>query len=215
VALLLLQMKNNTISITVPLIVLTMGAALNRLPAQEQLSREEALKYAYAVSVNLEQLQGTPIATDVDLKRPVVLRDGEYGGMFLPEAKLTAEAITKAGDKVIPIGQLWLHKLTPIQDGQGIASERLRMAKVTGADGTEVQVPQCTLGMRRNGAGSLELVLYGKSTEPLLAVPVSAAGEKAGQGIVLEAVRDDNGGQLTVTLFGKYKAKLSFTELEA
>jgi len=214
VALLQLQMNNNIVSIKLPLIIIILGTAFNRLPAQEQLPREQALKYAFAVSVNLEQLQGTPIATDVDLKRPVVLRDGEYGGMFLPEAKLTAEAIGKAGDKVVSIGQLWLHKLTPMRDGQGIASEKLRMAKVTGEDGTEVQVPQCALGMCRNAAGSLELLLYGKGTEPVLAVPVSAAGGKAEQGIVLEAERGDNGGQLTVTFFGKYKAKLSFTALE-
>ena len=35
------------------------------------------MKYAYAVSLKLGQLQGTPIATEVDLKRPVVVRDGE------------------------------------------------------------------------------------------------------------------------------------------
>lgn len=198
-----------------PLIALTLGTAFNHLSAQEQLPREEALKYAYAVSVNLDQLQGTPIATDVDLKRPVVLRDGEYGGMFLPEAKLTAETIAKAGGKVAPIGQLWLHKLTPMQDGQGFATDKLRMAKVSDQDGTEIQVPQCTLGIRRNAAGSLELLLYGKSTEPLLTTPVSAEEEKAGPGIVLKAERTDNGGQLTIILFGKYKAKLSFTALEA
>lgn len=208
-------MKNNIISIKLPLILLTLGAALNSLPAQEQLPREQALKYAYAVSLNLEQLQGTPIATDVDLKRPVVLSDGEYGGMFLPEAKLTAETIANAKDKVVPIGQLWLHKLTPMQDGQGIVSEKLRMAKVTDQDGVEIRVPQCTLGIRRNAAGSLELLLYGKGTEPLLAVPMSSAGEKAGPGIVLEAERVNNAGQLTVILFGKYKAKLSFTDPEA
>jgi hypothetical protein len=208
-------MKNNIISIKLPLILLTLVAALNSLPAQEQLPREQALKYAYAVSLNLEQLQGTPIATDVDLKRPVVLSDGEYGGMFLPEAKLTAETIANAKDKVVPIGQLWLHKLTPMQDGQGIVSEKLRMAKVTDQDGVEIRVPQCTLGIRRNAAGSLELLLYGKGTEPLLAVPMSSAGEKAGPGIVLEAERVNNAGQLTVILFGKYKAKLSFTDPEA
>ena len=207
-------MKKNIISIELPLIILTLGTALNRLPAQEQLPREEALKYAYAVSLNLEQLQGTPIATDVDLKRPVVLKDGEYGGMFLPEAKLTAETVAKAGDKVVPIGQLWLHKLTPMKDGQGVAPEKLRMAKISTPDGNEVQLPQCALGMRRNAAGSFELLIYGKTAEPLVAVPVSATGDKAGAGITLEAERVDNGGQVTVILFGKYKAKLSFTALE-
>jgi hypothetical protein len=206
-------MKNHIISIQLPLIILTLGSALNHLAAQEQLPREQALKYAYAVSVNLEQLQGTPIATDVDLKRPIVLKDGEYGGMFLPEAKLSAEGIAKASDKVAPIGQLWLHKLTPMLDNQGIGSEKLRMAKVTDDDGIEVQVPQCTLGIRRNATGALELLLYGKGTEPLVATPVSAAGEKTEQGIALQAERDYSGGELTITLFGKYKAKLSFTEL--
>src|SRR6187399_1618381 len=119
-ALFLLQMKNSIISIKLPLLILTLGTSLNQLSAQEQLPREQALKYAYAVSVNLEQLQGTPIATDVDLKRPIVLKDGEYGGMFLPEAKLTAEGVAKISDKVAPIGQLWLHKLTPMVDNQGI-----------------------------------------------------------------------------------------------
>jgi hypothetical protein len=212
-ALFLLQMKKNLFSIKLPLIILTLGTALNHLPAQEQLPREEALKYAYAVSVNLEQLQGTPIATDVDLKRPTVLKDGEYGGMFLPEAKLTAEGIAKTSDKVAPIGQLWLHKLTPMLDNQGISAERLRMAKVTDQDGIEVRVPQCTLGMRRNATGALELLLYGKGTEPLVTAPVSAAGDKTEQGISLEVERDYSGGELTITLFGKYKAKLSFTEL--
>jgi hypothetical protein len=166
-ALFLLQMKNSIISIKLPLLILTLGTSLNQLSAQEQLPREQALKYAYAVSVNLEQLQGTPIATDVDLKRPIVLKDGEYGGMFLPEAKLTAEGVAKISDKVAPIGQLWLHKLTPMVDNQGIGSEKLRMAKVIGEDGTEVQLPQCTLGIRRNAAGALELLLYGKGKEPL------------------------------------------------
>ena len=212
-ALLLLQMNSHIISKKLPLIILTLGAALNQLPAQEQLPREQALKYAYAASVNLEQLQGTPIPTDVDVKRPIVLVDGEYGGMFLPEAKLTAEGIAKTSDKVAPIGQLWLHKLTPMVDNQGIGSEKLRMAKVTGEDGTEVRVPQCTLGVRRNASGTLEVLLYGKGTEPLVTAPVSAATDKAGQGITLARERDYSGGELTITLFGKYKAKLSFTEL--
>ena len=212
-ALLLLQMNSHIISKKLSLIILTLGAALNQLPAQEQLPREQALKYAYAASVNLEQLQGTPIPTDVDVKRPIVLVDGEYGGMFLPEAKLTAEGLAKTTDKVAPIGQLWLHKLTPMVDNQGIGSEKLRMAKVNDEDGTEMRVPQCTLGVRRNAAGTLEVLLYGKGPEPLVTAPVSAATDKAGQGITLAVERDYSGGELTISLFGKLKAKLSFTEL--
>ena len=65
--------------------------------AQERLPREEALKYAFIVSANLKEMLNTPIPTDPDVKRPVALRDGDYGGMVLPEAKLTAEKLAKAG----------------------------------------------------------------------------------------------------------------------
>jgi hypothetical protein len=79
---------------------------LHLASAQERLAREKALKYALLVSVDLKQLQGTPIPTDMDLKQPVVVYEGDHGGMLLPEAKLTSEAFAKAGDKIVPIGQL-------------------------------------------------------------------------------------------------------------
>ena len=65
--------------------------------AQERLPREEALKYAFFVSVNLKEMLKTPIPTDPDVKRPVVLREGDYGGMVLPETKLTAETLAIGG----------------------------------------------------------------------------------------------------------------------
>jgi hypothetical protein len=133
--------------------------------------------------------------------------------MFLPEAKLTSETIAKATDKILPLGQLWLHKLTPARDGEGVAPEKLRLAKVEGEDG-EVVVPQCTVGLRRTAGGSLELVVLGNSTEPLVKVPVTLVEGKSQPAIVLDAERDGSGGLVTLTLFGKYKAQLSFAVFE-
>lgn len=180
--------------------------------SQEQLSRAEALKVAFAVSLDLPQLQGTPIPTDVDLKRPIALRDGDYGGLFLPEAKLTAQAIANAGEQPQAVGQLWLHKLTPMRDGQPIYSDRLRMARVD-FDGDTVRVPQCTVGVRRNG-GKLELVLLGKTTEPLVVATLKEINGSASEPFRFEAERDYSGGTATLTLFGKYRAEMVFTELE-
>ena len=86
------------------LIALTVLMTLHLASAQERLPREEALKYALLVSVDLKQLQGTPIPTDVDVKQPVVVYEGDHGGMLLPEAKLSSEALAKAGDKMYPSG---------------------------------------------------------------------------------------------------------------
>ena len=48
----------------------------------------------------------------------VALRDGEYGGMVLPECKLTVGAIAQAGKEPVPVGQLWMLRLAPLNDGQ-------------------------------------------------------------------------------------------------
>ena len=70
-------------------------AGLTTIQAQEQLSRQDALKYAFIVSADLPAMLKTPIPTDPDVKRPVAMRDGEYGGMVLPESKLGPEALPR------------------------------------------------------------------------------------------------------------------------
>ena len=64
--------------------------------AQDKLPREQALKYALVASGNLKEMLNTPIPTDPDVKRVVVVRDGDYGGMLLPEAKLSAAGCARA-----------------------------------------------------------------------------------------------------------------------
>lgn len=194
------------------LLIVALLGGLQLANAQEQLSREQALQLAFVAGLDLAQLQGTPIPTDVDLKRPIALREGEYGGLFLPEAKLSAQCIAGAGDKVVPIGQLWLHKLTPKQDNQPVYSSKLRMAKVE-LEGDTVQVPQCTLGVRKTSAGQIQLLVFGKTAEPIVTVPVSTANSGSADGVTLKAERDYSGGTVTLCLFGKYKAELEVTEL--
>ena len=193
--------------------IIALTGILQLANAQEQLPREEALKLAFAAGLDLAQLQGTPIPTDVDLKKPIALREGEYGGLFLPEAKLNAQTIANAGEKVVPIGQLWLHRLTPVQNSQPVYSEKLRMAKVY-LEGGEVRVPQCTLGVRKTSAGKLEMLVFGKTAEPVATFPVTSVETQSKESITMEAERDYSGGTATVVLFGKYKAQLAFTELE-
>ena len=72
--------------------------------AQEPLSRQEALKGAFIVSVDLAAMLKTPIPTDPDVKRPVAARDGDYAALVLPESKLSADVFAKAGKEAAPVG---------------------------------------------------------------------------------------------------------------
>jgi hypothetical protein len=195
------------------ILTIALLATLQWVSAQEKLSREESLKYAFLVAADLKQLQETPIPTDVDVKRPVAIQDGEFGGMVLPEAKLSSEAIAKAADKVVPVGQLWLLKLTPMRDGEAIASSKLRLITLN-HEGDQATVPQCALGVQRNSSGSLELLLFGKGQEPVLRVPLKTMDAKQDLPIDLSAERESDSGKVTLKILGKYTATISVTALE-
>jgi hypothetical protein len=196
------------------LITLTLFTSLQLISAQEKLSREEALTYARIVSVDAQQLNGTPIVTDVDPEQPVALKDEDYyGGMVLPQKGLKPETLDRAGQTAVPIGQLWLRKLTPMRDGEAVSRDNLRIVTVN-AEGEEVRVPQCALAIRRNAGGALELLVFGKGKEPLLTAALKPLKATQSLPIDLEAQRDWDSGKLTLKILGKYQATISVTELE-
>ena len=182
-------------------------AVLVPLQGQERLPRQEALKYAFFLSVDLKQLLDTPIPTDPDVKRPVALRDGEYGGLLLPESKLTVEALTKVGKEVAPVGQLWMVKVAPMKDGQVIPARRMKEVEVRAGSESGMAFC-CALGTQKDPNGALELLVYGKDKEPLLRVPLKAVTSQKSLETPcdLTSARKDDGAELTLTLLGKYEA---------
>ena len=195
--------------------IVTLGllAALHPSFAQEKLSLEDSLPYARAVSADTRQLNGTPLATEVDAEQPVVITDDPYGGMVLPQKNLKLETIAQAGETAVPVGQLWLRRLTPMNEGEPVAQDRLRLVTVR-SQGEEVTAPQCALGVRRNAGGKLELLVYGKGREPVLTVALKPLDATQSAPLDLEAERDGDAGKLTLKILGKYQATMSVTELD-
>jgi hypothetical protein len=196
------------------IIVLTLLIGLPLVQAQERLSNEQALRLAKLVGADTNQLRGTPISTSVDLDKPVALRDGEFGGLLLPEAKLTAEVLAKTGEQIVAIGQLWLRGLTPVRNGEAVSEASLRIATVKTKDGEEVKAPQCALGVRRAAGGELELLVYGKDKEPLLKVALTKIDAKQESPLDMDAERGDEAAQVRLKILGKYEAKFKVTQLE-
>ena len=186
-------------------------AGLTAAQAQEQLSRQESLKYAFIVSANLASMLQTPIPTDPDVKRPVALRDGDYGGMVLPEAKLTAEVFSRASKDVAPVGQLWLLKLVPMNEGQPVPASKLRMVEARSED-AQATVPCCALGVRKDGNGGLELLVFGKDKEPVLRAPMHSLSRAQENPIDMSAERKEEGGLIFLRFLGKYEASFMVTD---
>lgn len=201
----------NTMKPIIPTLALL--ATLQMANAQERLPREEALRYAAAVTANAGQLTGTAIATSVDPGQPVALSDGEYGGLVLPQKGLTAERIAALQDQeVAPLGLLWLYRLAPLRYGQPVAADKLRLVTVY-ADGDYATVPQCALGVRRTSNSELEMVVFGKNAEPILAVPLKASNTAQATPLDMTATRDYDAGRVTIKILGRYQATFGVTEL--
>ncbi len=186
----------------------------NWASAQESLSREEALKYALATHMNLAALKSAPVKVDADLKYAVGAKEGEYGVLLIPECKLTANRMAKAGDKVVPVAQLWTHRLAPKNGDTVVAKDSLNLVSVTGPDG-EVSVPLFILGVRSKADG-LELLIYGKDKEPLVTVPMKSIDTKQEAPIELTASKEgDEAGRITLKFRGKYEASFLVTDPDA
>jgi hypothetical protein len=193
------------------LIVAVLLTGLLAVQAQEQLSREEALKYAFFASSDLKAMLKTPIPTDPDIKRPVGVKDGDHGGMVLPESKLSADTFAKAGKEATSVGQLWLLKLAPVNEGVVVSQSRLRMVHVSAGD-QEADAACCALGVRKDANRGLELLIYGKDKEPLTRVPMKSISGQQDNPIEMSCEREGDNGLVTLKFLGKYAVTFAVTE---
>ncbi len=204
--------KRSPLSLKSIFLVSAAIAALSAAQAQEQLSRSEALKYAFIVSANLGEMLKTPIPTDPDVKRPVAAREGEYGAMVLPETKLNLAAFAKPGKEGVAVAQLWLLKLVPMNDGQPVSSDKLRLVSVNSEEGY-AKVPCCALSVRNQpDSDDLELLVYGKDKKPVLTVPLKTISRSQENVVDMVAERKDDGGLLMLRFLGKYEASFMVTD---
>lgn len=179
--------------------------------AQERLPREEALKYAFAVSLNLKEMLNTPIPTDPDVKRPVAMKQENHGGMILPETKLSPQTFANAGEESKPVGQMWLVNLVPVSAGQPVPVSQQRMVHVS-ALGQDVDAACCALAVAKKDGGGLELLVYGKDKTPLLHVPLKAISLAQENPIEASGEVNAEGAEVTLRFVGKYEATFVVTE---
>jgi hypothetical protein len=195
------------------LIAAVLLTGLLAVHAQEKMSREETLQIAFFTSLDLKAMLNTPIPTDPDVKRPVAIKDGDYGGMVLPEAKLSADTFVNAGKEAKSVGQIWLRGLAPMNAGEVVPASKLRTVHVN-AMGQEADAVCCALGVDKDANGGLELLVYGKDKEPVTRTALKSISGQQDNPIELSAERKDDSGVLTLKFLGKYEATFSVTAPE-
>jgi hypothetical protein len=183
-----------------------LAADPNRLP------QEDARAFARPCVERAAQLTDLPLKAEVDADKPCAVRGEGGGAMAIPDKSLTADRLAKVGKEVVPVGQLWLRKWTPVRDGKPVPDDQLRIVTVR-LDDKDRPMPLLLLGVRAKGdKGDLELLAYTNEGEPLLALPLTKVEAGEDLPVELEWRRGDKvADSLTITLLGRRQAVLKIT----
>ncbi len=191
------------------LMALTAGACL--VSAQENIPQEEAERFALKLIEQTAGLQNAQLKIEPDASKSTGFKASNVGMMLVPDKNLTEEALDLIGKEPLPLGQLWLRNIAPARNGKVTPPSKLRPITIT-ADNREHHVTLYLLGVRKN-AETLELVVYGKEKEPLLALPLKKAPASHQLPIEVSAEKkEEKAGELTFNVLGRYQATLTVME---
>ena len=182
---------------------------------QESIPLEEAQKGAQLLSSAAGQLADAPVVIDGNVDKPFAAKAGGVGLLIIPDKALTAEKLSSAGTTVTPIGQLWMKDVSVAVNGRAPSKDNVRGYVVRAGD-NDLNVQLYLVGVVKNSAGRVEVVVYGKGKEPLLhttleksttgpkEMPIELAGKK----------NDENTGTLTLLLPGNFQADIVVVKAE-
>lgn len=185
------------------LLFVSVGLACAQEP--EKVPPDQVQKIATKIIEQLGDLADAQIKVDPDPDQGDALKAGEVGLLVLPDKKLTAEMISKAGEQIVPVGQLYLKQIAPAKGGKATPNGLLRIVTISEKD-QEHKLPLCLLGARKRD-GKLELVIFGKGKEPINLVTLRESQSSSSAPIEVSGKKqDDESASITLSILGKYKA---------
>ena len=189
------------------LLLLTALCAALTVRAQEKVPAEEVQKIARRVLEASGETGNAQVKIAPDADKADALRAGDVGILVMPDKKLAAEALEKAGADYVAVGHLYFKGLAPVKDGSVTANDKLRFLSFDDK-GNTIRIPLCLLGARKHD-GQLELAVFGNDKTPLLHVPLRKSDRSGSVPIEISGEkRGEDAGELTLNVLGKYEAKL-------
>jgi hypothetical protein len=190
-----------------PLLALLLTASLTS--AQENVPLADAQKYAQILADSAKALTDLPLVCELALDKPAAIRAGEAGVLVIPDKRAAADKFAKAGKDAVPLGHLWLRNVAPVKDGNPLPNADQRSVKVRSGDST-AEAQLFVLAVRRNAADKLELLVLGKTKEPVLTLPLEKSTVTSDAPIQIQGRKTgEASGVLTLIFFGQHQAELT------
>jgi hypothetical protein len=179
--------------------------------AQERIPDDEAERYAKLLVDEAKKLTNLPFSLECDPTKPVGLHAEEYGAMAIPAVALSAEKLKAIPKDGLPVGQLWMRKLTLQAASANIPTSDLRVVPIT-IDGTELNVSLFLLSVHKTDDDKLELRVYGKGEKPLQKLELKALATPSTESVdridLQGKHRDDDTADLVLKIVSAFEATL-------
>lgn len=175
---------------------------------------EEAQKAARHVVDSAGTISDLPVKFEADFAKPSALHAGKAGIMVIPDVNFTTNALAKANDKPLSVGQLWMIGGAVAKEHKVLPNAKLRLVTVRQND-KDARVQLYHLALSKSEKDGLQLSVYGSGEEPVLRVPLKSIVKEQDLPLELKgAKQDEETGLLTISLLGKYSAELTLMKQE-
>ena len=171
----------------------------------KRLESDKVGKIASTLVAATSGMTDLPVKVTPDVQRAMGLVAQDRGGVLVPDSRLTAEALKKVDQDVLPIGLLFLHRITPSVAEQTIATDQHRQVTVT-IDDKSVTVFVLPLAVTRV-ANRLVLLVYTNRKEPAVVTTLVDFNESKELPLEMEArPTQDQRATLLLSILGRHRA---------
>lgn len=176
--------------------------------AQFPSRNPEVTKLAREITKAAGKLKNAPFHTELDFSGGTIYAQKSVGALLIPSKEASRERIDDVGTKTLPLGEVWFHESRPsTRRFQRFTDSQLHIANVIVGEKNE-KFRGLILGIRRNGSGPRELLVYGTAKRPLLQLPIKSVPLHQRHPIDLSASSNNGTGLLHLHLFGGYTASI-------
>ena len=175
----------------------------------ESIDSETAKQVAEQFSEQVQKFKKPQVKVEPDPSQVNgVHKPGEAGVLIVPQKDLTEDKLRDAAKSKAGAGVafLFMYRLVPVVDGNGVAKEKMRSVTHTNENGDKTAIHCLILAVRQVSDKDRRLYVYGTDSKPLIDIPLSENAGPGTQPLAVEIKIQNQEGKLFVTLFDKYQA---------
>ena len=176
--------------------------------AQERIEADKAKKYAGILTALTAKLGEAPFKVAPDAEKAIGIHADQRGCLVVPDTNLSEAILKKAGTEIVPVGLVYLYRLTPVVGEQPIAADKHLTHEV------EIEENKATINVLHLGAGRvagrLVLLVYTKGKEATIVRELTEGTENRPDILDVEArVLGNNRAAFLFTVANRHRAAFS------